>query len=145
MLLRYLTEGPLVRVATLILGLILFMFCTVFGLGLIAGGSSMTSLASALGSVSTLGQDAVYFGWAIFGVGILSAFGAAFSLNIPRASAYFFAFGFIGAFVATILIGLHNGSIGPFIGRMWPFALASLLLAVFSYYGEAEIRKESLQ
>jgi hypothetical protein len=127
-----------VRVATLILGLILFWFCMIFGFVIIDGGKS---LASMLGAAAAQGQDTTYFGWTVFIVGILSVFGAAFSLHKPRASAYFFAIGFIGSFVATILIGLHNGSIGPFISRIWPFALASLLFAVFSYYGEAELKK----
>jgi hypothetical protein len=79
----------------------------------------------------------------VFWVGILSAFGAAFSLNIPGASTYFFAFAFIASVVATVIIGLHNGSIGPFISRMAPFAAASLLFAIFSYFGDLESRREN--
>ena len=130
------------RIATLILGLILFGFCMLFALAFIGAGSIGSNLSFATSAVSNDGQDAVYLGWAIFGVGILSAFGAAFSLNMPRISTYFFAIAFISSVVATVIIGLHNGSIGPFFIRMLPFAAASLLFAAFSYFGDLELRKE---
>jgi hypothetical protein len=113
-----------------------------FALGYITSDGFAASISSMLSPAGGGGIDIAHTGWAIFGIGLLSVFGAAFVLKYPRASTYLYAFAFIAAVICTILIGVDNGSIGEFIVKLWPFAAASALLAVFSYYGDIEAKRE---
>jgi len=130
------------RIAVLVLGLLFFFYCLVAVAGFVLSPLSNIDLVSTGLQVTGKTQDLVYFAYGIYGVGILSAFGAAFSLKYPKASTYFYSIAFAGSLIVAFLVGNDIGKVSEYILKMLPLSLISLLFAIFSFYGNIELKKE---